>query len=602
MPVADRFFSRRNLDFMLFDVFDVEALTQWGRYADHTRQGIAMVLDAAAKMAATLLYPHLEEMDRQPPVLENGRVTVHPAVRRYLRECGDGGWIAADFPYELDGEQLPGMVTSACRFMFAAANYSASVFPELTAGAAHLIAAFASPSLVAAYVPPMLDGRWQGTMALTEPDAGSALSDVVTTATPDGDGRYRIQGRKVFISAGDHDAVANVVHLLLARIDGAPPGTRGISLFVVPKRRVENGALVPNDVTVSQVFHKLGYRGAPITELCLGDQGRCLGHLVGEPHRGLSYMFQMMNEARIGVGIGAAGIASAAYYAALAYTRGRRQGRKPAEKDPTRPPIPLIEHADVKRMLLFQRSVVEGSLGLLLQCARYADQAHAGPAADREAAGLLLDLLTPVAKSYPAEMGIWAVSAGLQCLGGYGYCRDFPLEQYYRDARIHPIHEGTTGIQGMDLLGRKVVMHDGKGMGLLSAAVAETLSAAGDHPALAAQAAAMGAALERLATVTRHLVGVAATHGPEAYLADATLYLEMFGITVVAWQWLKQAAAAERALCGGASGGAHRFYLGKRAAADYFFAYELPKTLGLAACLTDDRRLTTEMAPELFDD
>ncbi|MFH1981021.1 MAG: acyl-CoA dehydrogenase [Pseudomonadota bacterium] len=600
--MTDRFFSRRNLDFLLYEVFDAEALTRFDYYGDHTRQGFSMVLDAAASLGADLLHPCLTEMDEHSAFLENGRVAVHSVVRKFLKECGKGGWIGASFPYDHDGEQLPDMVTSACRFIFAAANYSASVFPELSAGAAHLVTTFGSKALVDATVPHLLAGRWQGTMALTEPEAGSSLSDVATMAVPTDDGRYRIQGRKVFISAGDHDAVENVVHLLLARIQGAPAGTRGISLFAVPKLRTENGKRVPNDVTVSQVFHKLGYRGAPITELSLGEHDDCLGDLVGPPHRGLSCMFQMMNEARIGVGLGATAIASAAYYAALDYARGRRQGRKPGEKDPACPPMAIIEHADVRRMLLFQRAVVEGSLGLLLQCCHYSDTAHAGPAGEREDAGMLLDLLTPVAKSYPSEMGVLAVSAGLQCLGGYGYCSDFPLQQYYRDVRIHPIHEGTTGIQGMDLLGRKVFMHDGRALALLADAMGVTMAAAEGRGALADHVRALRDARERLATVTQHLLGVAMTRGPEVFLADATLYLELFGITVVAWQWLKQAVVADSALDTNRADGARRFYLGKRFTCDYFFAYELPKTLGLAQRLTDERALTTQMSSDLFDD
>ena len=600
--MTDRFFSRRNLDFMLFEVFRGDALARYDRYRDHTKQGISMVIDAAATLGADLLYPCLMEMDQHPPILENGQVSVHPQVKKFLKECGRGGWIAASFPYHHDGEQLPELVTAACRFIFAAANYSASVFPELSAGAAHLLTTFGSPSLVNAIVPHLLGGRWQGTMALTEPEAGSSLADVATTATPDGNGGYRIRGRKIFISAGDHDAVENVVHLLLARIEGAPAGTRGISLFAVPKLRLADGRLVPNDVVVSQLFHKLGYRGAPITELSLGDRDDCQGQLVGDPHRGLSYMFQMMNEARIGVGLGAAAIASAAYYAALDYARGRRQGRNPGEKDPSQPPVAIIEHADVRRMLLFQRAVVEGSLGLLFQCSQYADTAKAGPANERASAKLLLDLLTPVAKSYPAEMGVLAVSSGLQCLGGYGYCSDFPLQQYYRDARIHPIHEGTTGIQGMDLLGRKVALNDGKAMELLASAMEETLAEAAGREALASHVRALTEATARLDAVTRHLLGVAMTRGPAPFLADAAIYLDLFGITVVAWQWLKQAVAADIALTRGGADGARRFYLGKQRTCDYFFAYELPKTLGLAACLTDERNITTEMASALFDD
>jgi butyryl-CoA dehydrogenase len=300
-------------------------------------------------------------------------------------------------------------------------------------------------------------------MALTEPEAGSSLADITTMAEPTDHGYYKIKGQKIFISAGDHDGADNVIHLMLAKIKGAPAGVKGISLFVVPKKRIdEKGQLVSNDVVTSGVFHKLGYRGCPIAQLSMGDSDNCRGYLVGEPHQGLLLMFQMMNEARIGVGAGAAAIASAAYYSALDYTKTRLQGRKLSTKDPTLPQIPLIEHPDVKRMLLFQRSVIEGALSLLMQAAKYADLAIVLTGEEKEKNELLLDLLTPVAKSYPSEMGILSVSQGVQCLGGSGYCDDYPLEQYYRDARIHPIHEGTTGIQGLTLLGRNVTMKGGK--------------------------------------------------------------------------------------------------------------------------------------------
>jgi butyryl-CoA dehydrogenase len=397
--------------------------------------------------------------------------------------------------------------------------------------------------------------------------------------------------------------VENVVHLLLARIEGAPPGVKGISLFVVPKMRVDREAgMIPNGVTVSQIYHKLGYRGAPITELVLGEKEPCRGVLVGEPHKGLSYMFQMMNAARIGVGLGATAIASAAYYAALDYTRERPQGRPLTRKDPALPQVPIIEHADVKRMLLFQRAVVEGALSLLMQCAFYADMARVSTGEDTEKYLLLLDLLTPVAKTYPSEMGILSVSQGLQCFGGYGYCADFPLEQYYRDARIHPIHEGTTGIQGMDLLGRKVVMKSGEALRLYGAEVEAAIVEAGAVSELEAQAKALSEALDSLKNVTLHLAGVAQAEGPEVFLADATLYLEFFGFITVAWQWLLQGLAAHRALGGALSKGEAHFYEGKMHTFRYFFAYELPRIRGLAHRLTHVDGLTVKMKTAYFRD
>ncbi|MFP4532601.1 MAG: acyl-CoA dehydrogenase [Desulfobacterales bacterium] len=602
--MTEKFFSERNLKFLLYEVLDTESLTRLSVFSQHNRKMFDMVIDAGIRLAKELYKPCLEEMDKQLPELKDGRVRVHPWVKKILREAGDGGWIGLRFPEAEGGEQLPNTIGSACDFIFTAANYSASVYSHLTAGAAHLIFSFGSRSLIDAYVPNMLSGRWQGTMALTEPQAGSSLSDITTSAIPTDDGDYLIKGQKIFISAGDHDGAENVVHLMLARIEGAPAGTKGISLFVVPRLRPDDsGEPVFNDITVTQVYHKLGYRGAPITELSIGEKDGCRGYLVGEAHKGLKYMFQMMNEARVGVGIGAAGIASAAYYAALDYAGSRTQGRPITSKDPAKPQIPIIEHADVKRMLLFQRAVVEGSLALLLQCSLYSDYLHAESEEEKKAANLMLEILTPVAKTYPSEMGILSTSQSIQCLGGYGYCEDFPVEQYYRDARIHPIHEGTTGIQGMDLLGRKVIMAEGKAFQLYMETVREAVREASEaSESLKNYAEQLETALKTLETVTFNLIGVAQSKGPAAYLADATLYLEFFGIMTVAWQWLKQGIIAEKALQTAKSKREKNFYQGKIYTFKYFFEYELPKTEGLARRLASDDDLTLEMTADFFAD
>ncbi len=365
---------------------------------------------------------------------------------------------------------------------------------------------------------------------------------------------------------------------------------------------MDNGQLVSNDVVASGVYHKLGYRGCPIVQLSMGDKNDCRGWLVGEPHSGLKCMFQMMNEARIGVGMGAAAMATAAYYAALEYSKTRRQGRKVSQKDPNLPPIAIIEHADVKRMLLFQRAVIEGAQSLLMQCSKFVDFQKVLEGEDREKYHLLLEILTPVAKSYPSEMGIHAISQGLQCLGGSGYCDDYPLEQYYRDCRIHPIHEGTTGIQGMDLLGRKVVMQNGRAFLLYINELQDTISAAGQHKDLEKFAGELSEALSSLQEVTHHLISIARQQGPETFLADATLYLEFFGIVTIAWQWLLQGIAVQKALSNGAGKKDLNFYEGKMFTLRYFFGYELPKTLGLAKRLMQSDGLTVEMQTDFFND
>jgi butyryl-CoA dehydrogenase len=603
------FYSPRHLRFVLHDVLRVEQLTDYDYFRDHSRETFDLVLDAARQLAETRLRPLLTEMDRREPRLVDGQIRIHPAMHALIRQFGEDGWISAPFRYAEGGQQLPGVIHGAAGFVLQAANYSASVFSFLTTGAANLLRSFGSKALINAFTPKLYSGEWQGTMALTEPDAGSSLSDLTTTATPtDEPGTYRIRGQKIYISAGDHDGVENVVHLLLAKIKGGPPGAKGISLFVVPKKRpvfpnndqrTSTNALQDNDVLTTGIYHKMGYKGAPIAHLTMGSRDDCQGYLVGEAHQGLPYMFQMMNEARLGVGLNATAIATAAYHASLAYAKERPQGRVVSEKNPGTPQVPIIRHADVRRMLLFQKSVTEGSLALLLQCALWADLAHVAEGETRERAALLLDLLTPVAKSYPSEMGCLTTSAAVQILGGAGYTTDFPVEQYYREARIHPIHEGTTGIHGLDLLGRKVLLHGGKAVGYFTAEVRATLAEARPHGSLAPFCEKLERGLGTMQRVTQHLLGLAAGDA-ERFLADATLYLDAFGILTIAWQWLRLGAVAQTALDAGATGDDADFYAGKLAAMRYFFEYELVKLDALARRLTSPDAVTLDVREAWF--
>ncbi len=601
--MAEDFVSMRNIEFLLYEVLEAETLCELPYFSEHDREIFDMVLETGLRLGADALFPVLAQMDQEAPTFDAGTVSVAPVVRDLLQACGEGGWIGAHASFELGGQQLPDTLLTMVRFILGAANYSASVYPVLTTGAAQLICSFGSQELIDTYVPPMFEGQWQGTMAMTEPQAGSSLTDLETRATRTSEGYFHLTGQKIFISCGEHDGADNIVNLMLARIEGAPAGVKGISLFVVPRLRpTTGGGLEPNDVVCTGIYHKLGYRGAPITQLEMGEKGDCRAWLVGEENHGLRYMFQMMNEARVGVGLGGTAIATAAYYASLRYTRERHQGRPVAGKDPAAPQVPIIEHADVKRMLLFQRAIVEGSLSLIAYCAKLIDLTHAGPEEARAEHALLLDFLTPIAKTYPSEMGILSVSTGLQCLGGYGYCDEFPLEQYYRDARIHPIHEGTTGIQGMDLLGRKITMQDGAALALFLMRVKETISLAEKHAAIAPESKRLKESLDQLETVTGRLVGLAGEGKVELFLADATLYLEYVGIITIAWQWLAQALVSEAALARGAEGADANFYLGKRTTCHYFFRYELPKCAGLATRLLEADGLTATMDPALFED
>ncbi|MDA8142153.1 MAG: acyl-CoA dehydrogenase [Desulfobacteraceae bacterium] len=599
--MAKKYVSRRNLEFMLYEVFDIVSLTRHPYYSQHNKKVFDMMLDAALKLGKDLLNPCFEEMDRRAPYLDNGVVKVHPAVREVMRRFGDGGWIAAKFEEKYDGAQLPYMIADCCQYIFTAANYSASVFPGLTAKAARLITSFGSEEQIKTYVPKMLGGQWQGTMALTEPQAGSSLADITTTAVPTAYDYYLMQGHKIFISAGNHDGVDNVVQMMLAKIEGAPAGVKGISLFIVPNLRpTAEGGLEPNDVTTTQVYHKMGYRGAPITELSLGEKNDCRGWLVGEPHKGLAYMFQMMNGSRLSVGMAAIGISTAAYYAALDYARQRQQGR--INPDPALPQVPIIAHADIRRLLLFQRAFVEGAFSLAMQCCRYADEETAMEGEAKERAALLLDLLIPVAKSYPAETSIRSTSQAIQCFGGYGYCEDFPVEQHFRDTRIHTIHEGTTGIQGIDLLGRKVRMQGGKAFAFYLDEVRQAIATARAFEALNPYAERLAQALIALEKTTAGLKTQGDQQGSRAMLADATLYLDYFSLIAIAWQWLLQATVAVKALAVKPSKANAQFYTGKLMTARYYFHFELPKTLGLAQRLAERDGLTLDMESDLFAD
>lgn len=599
--MAKHYASIRNAKFLTHEVHDLSALTKHEYFAHHDRESFDMMIDAAFQLADTHLFPYFADMDRNEPELKDGVVKVHPQVKNIIRAMAEGGWINATVPLEQGGMQLPESINALGQFIFQAANNSAMPFTGLTAGAANLIRTFGNDFLKQTYMERMYSGEWQGTMALTEPQAGSSLSDIVTTAEPAEDGMYKIKGQKIFISAGDLDAVDNVVHLLLARIKGAPAGTKGISLFVVPKKRVVNGTLVDNDVLPAGVYHKMGQKATPAMHLMMGENDNCYGYLVGEPNKGLSYMFQMMNEARILVGITAAAIASAAYHASLEYAKERPQGRRLNEKNPLNPPTLIINHPDVKRLLLFQKAVVEGSLSLLLETAKYADLAHITQGEEKENNLLMLELLTPIAKTYPSEAGIASVSAGLQCLGGYGFCKDFPLEQLYRDIRITAIYEGTTAIQSLDLLGRKLTMQNGKAGVLYMQTVAKTVQEAATYDALKKYAGIMESQMRNLQKVTAHLMGLAQKGDAELFLADATLYMELFSLNAIAWQWLKQGIAAHKALLvGGLSEDETAFYESKLQAMKYFFHYEIPKTQGLSTRLTDSEIITIAQDKEVL--
>lgn len=460
---------------------------------------------------------------------------------------------------------------------------------------------FANDELKATYLPKMLEMKWGGTMCLTEPQAGSSISDVKSSATPNDDGSYSIKGQKIFISSGDYQFAENIVHLVLARIDGAPAGTKGVSLFCVPKKRVENGELIENHVYTAGEFVKLGQRGYCTAHITFGEEGETKGWLVGDENRGLSCMFQMMNEARIGTGRAGMAIATAAYYASLQYAQERPQGRKlssDGRKNPNTEQVLIIEHADVRRMLLFQKAVVEGSFSLMCEVSMFMDKMLAGE--DKENNHLLLELLTPIVKTYPAEKGNEAVNNGVQILGGYGFMMDFILQQYLRDIRIIAIYEGTTGIQSQDLLGRKVTMLNGKALELLATRIQGDIKAALAHEDLASYAQTLGANLQTVQQVLAFLMPFAAKGNYERFLADATIFMDMFGTIVIGWQWLKIATKAKTALVKGDATYTEAFYQSKITTMKFFYKYEMSRTKGLAKTIMSDDEMTIPREKELL--
>ena len=600
--------NRRDLDFQLFEVLDAEALTQRPRYAEHSRETFAAVLDTATAIAEEKFAPHNRKADEHEPTFDGRRVSMIPEVGEALKAFCEAGFIAAAHDFERGGMQLPVLLTQAAFSLFKGANVGTAAYPFLTIANANVIHRFGSDAQRAKFLGPLLAGRFFGTMALTEPQAGSSLSDITSSATPNADGTYSIVGNKIFISAGDHELSENIVHLVLAKIPGGPPGVKGISLFIVPKFHVHgDGSLGDrNDVALAGLIHKMGYRGTTSTMLSFGEKGECLGELVGEPHKGLTYMFHMMNEARIGVGMGAVMLGYRGYLASLDYAKERPQGRAPTNKNPNEPQLKLIEHADIRRMLLAQKAYVEAGYALCLYCARLVDETRV-PAGTQSAgaddtaiqeASLLLDLLTPIAKSWPSQWCLEANSLAIQIHGGYGYTREYPVEQFYRDNRLNPIHEGTHGIQALDLLGRKAVMDGGAAMKLFAREAGKTVAEAQGDPALAPYAGELQAAMNEVATTLQALAPVLAAN-PTLALANAVLFLEAFGHTVIAWIWLRQALAAQRGLENAIAADAD-FYRGKLAACGWFYRWELPKVRQWHELLRSLDDTTLTMPPESF--
>lgn len=590
-----RFTSMEHLRFLLFDVHHVEELFTHERFAHLDSEQAWMMIESAKLFAEQEMFPWFKEMDEMPVRYDGkGGVHTHPQLRRIISKAADQHWIGGSASFEHGGLQLPEMIFGTGHHMFQAANNSVDGYLGLSGGAAALITHFGTKEQVTTYVPKIFEGQWQGTMAMTEPQAGSSLSDISTAATPTNEGYYRIKGQKIFISGGQHEACENFVHLTLARIDGAPAGVKGISLFIIPKFRPDtDGTLAYNDVYCAGDFQKMGQRGYATTHLSFGDNDDCRGYLVGEAHKGLGYMFHMMNGARIAVGQTAASVAMAAYQASLQYAMERPQGRLPGEKDPLKPPTLIINHADVQRMLFTQKAIAEGALSLGMECNRLYDLTHATSGEEKQKYFLLLEILTPIMKTYASEQGSRSTALAIQTLGGYGYTTDFPVQQHYRDLKIMSLYEGTTGIQSLDLLGRKVTMEKGKALQLLGEAIQHTIIEASAYSALQPYALTLGVEMKRIVSVLQHLGKFAGQGETDRYLSDASVFMEMASYIVIAWQWLKQAlVATERITHKDFSSNSAIFYEGKVHTMKFFFDYELTHASACEKTLLQTSQLT----------
>ena len=597
-----RTINRRDLDFLIYEMLDVESLCDREYFAEHGRDIFEPLLDTAEDIARDHFQSCAEAGDKHPAEVVDGKVRMIPEAGVAAGIMFEAGFIAAGMDNEYGGLQLPFTVASACMAVFQSANIGLSGLPLLTAGVANLLIEYGSDEQKALYIPPLLDGRFYGTMCLSEPHAGSSLTDIRTRAELQEDGTYAITGNKMWITGGEHELGENIIHLVLAKIPGGPPGVKGISLFIVPRYRVnaDGSAGEHNDVSLAGLNHKMGQRITPNCVLNFGENNHCTGYLVGEPHRGLEYMFMMMNEARIGVGLSAVGAGYAGYLYSLDYARERAQGRAPDNKGPANKMVPIIRHTDVKRMLLAQKAYVEGGLALCLFAALLVDEKKTHPdRSARQEADLLLDVLIPVVKAWPSDWCLEANKHAIQILGGYGYTQDYPVERLYRDNRLNMIHEGTSGIHGIDLLGRKVMMKDGAGFALLMREIQKTIHLTGGHDALAEFAAGLKQAQEALAATTGALKETAKRGEITRFMANSSVYLDMLGHVVIAWMWLKQAAVAQAGLAD-ANDADRQFYQGKMQACRYFFRWELPKTQAQADLLSGLDTTCLDMPEEAF--
>ena len=589
--------DRKTIDFILFDVLSIEQRCGAGRYEDHDQESLHAVLDLAEKISEDELWPHVALGDANEPQLVDGQARILPEAKEALGKLREAGFFAAHADYELGGMQLPVSVNHACNGMMKGANVSTHAYMSLTRAAGNLLKVHGTDWQKRIYMEPMLEGRFFGTMCLSEPDAGSSLADIRTRAKDMGDGVYHLTGSKMWISGGDQDAAENIVHLVLARLPDAPPGVRGISLFAVPKYLVnDDGTLgARNGVVTAGLNHKMGYRGTTNCLLSLGDPAPAIGTLVGEENHGLATMFHMMNEARIGVGIGAAMLGSVGYRYSLNYAQERRQGRTLSNRDPNSKPVLLIEHADVRRMLLRQKALSEGAIALCLYAGDLVDRSVVTKdPQEKERLAALLDLLTPVVKAWPSEFGLDANREAIQILGGYGYTREFPVERLYRDNRLNMIHEGTNGIQALDLLGRKIIGSGMRNLDIFREEIASTLTNARTRADLKPHCDRLDQMFADLTATAETVSATMKSASKDQALAHASVYLNAFGHFVVAWLWVRMASTASEMQTD------KNFMQGKTTACAFFMQHELPQAQAWLKIAGDDTSLLANAAAEVF--
>ncbi len=600
--MSDKLVDRRDIEFLLHEVLNVEALVKYPYFAEHSRETFDMALDSAYDLAREVFWPTYRAFDAAGVAFDGKQAKAPKEMKAIWKACQEGGWFAPIASYENGGAQFPVSVYICASFMFNAANTAAAMYTGQATGAGLLLETFGSDELKGRFMHKLYSGEWAGTMALTEPQAGTSLSDIKTSAkkAPDGD-YYYIHGTKRFISSGDHDITGNIIHPTLARIEGAPPGTKGISLFIVPKFRVKPDGSVGefNDVKTGGIEHKMGLKGQATATLNFGDDGKCIGYLLGEPNRGLHYMFQLMNNARVHTGIQAIAQASNAYQHAVDYARTRAQGRKITSTDPTSPQVPIIEHADVRRMLLTQKAYVEGVTALLVYCGYLGDLHQVAESEDeRTRTFQLLEILTPICKAYASDVAFESINLAMQCYGGSGYMEDYPIAQMLRDNRVFSIYEGTNSIQAMDLLGRKVAMEQGAYFRRLLNEIYATIADAKTMDSLKPLALAVESAVEQCMSLTLHLGQIGMSGDVDLYLSHATAYLRIFSQLVIAWLFLWEATVAARKLAAGENGST--YYDAKIATAAFYINTILPTSGPLANTIVHGDRSALDFKPEWF--